>query len=48
VGVDTIPKEADKQSYEDHEERKEEAERRAALYGVRYVQSRADDAVCSD
>ena len=48
VGVDPVPEEADKESHEDDEEREEEAERRTALYGVRYVQSRADDAVCGD
>jgi hypothetical protein len=48
VGVDPIPEETDNQSYEDHKEREEEAERRSALYGVWYVQSRTDDAVCSD
>ena len=48
VGVDPVPEEADKQSYEDNEEREEEAKRRTALYGVWYVQSRAYDAVCSD
>jgi hypothetical protein len=48
VGVDPVPEEDNEQSYEDDEEREEEAEGRTALYGVWYVQSRADDAVCSD
>jgi hypothetical protein len=48
VSVDTIPEETDNQSYENNKEREEEAERRTALYGVWYVQSRTDDAVCSD